>query len=359
MHNKLRRRLPSLDGLRALAISLVVVGHAHATAGAPPTLARVAAWLPSGHVGVELFFVISGFIITYLLNRELARDGSVSLAGFYYRRVFRILPALGLYLICVAGAQAVGAVSLSPYEWLTSLTFTRNFMRGDGEWIIGHLWSLSVEEQFYVFWPVLFALVTPRARYLVAGALVALAPLARGLLIATHHAGFANNALISNVDFLMAGAALGLATSQRSHAVRPTKAFMMRVLAIGGSAALIALEQRFPSLLVHSLSPTLRALLFAVLIYSVVFAPSGWFVKLLNLRPIAFLGTISYSLYLWQQAFLVKEGYYGLSLGALTSFPWNLCVSVLLAFLSFRFFEQPALAFAAKAQRARCARRVR
>lgn len=158
-------RIPCLDGLRAISILLVLGFHASGTEGFPSS-----EWLRSllrhGGVGVDVFFVISGFLITLLLFREQDRTGRISLCKFYIRRSLRILPAMFAYLAFVALLQAMGIASLSTIDWVVALTYTANFHGtfSHSAQPIEHLWSLSVEEHFYLIWPpILVLLGTKRA----------------------------------------------------------------------------------------------------------------------------------------------------------------------------------------------------
>ena len=148
-------RIPSLDGLRALSIFLVVALH---------TLQRYNmshhVWLGwyavfNGASGVFIFFEISGFLITSLLLQEHERRGSVSLRGFYLRRVFRILPPLYFYIAVVVLLGLFGRLALNRSDIVSGLLFFHNFAPHLTMWSMEHLWSISVEEQFYLWWPLL------------------------------------------------------------------------------------------------------------------------------------------------------------------------------------------------------------
>ncbi len=144
-------RIPSLDGLRAVAIVLMMTAHIWQTKHFPSRLAN-AAWGVHGEVGVEIFFVISGFLITMLILREIEKRGRVDVKGFYVRRGLRILPAYFAYLGVVALLQYFRLTWIRPKDWIAAVTYTTNFVV-EPRWEIGHLWSLSVEEHFYLMWP--------------------------------------------------------------------------------------------------------------------------------------------------------------------------------------------------------------
>jgi len=144
-----------LDGLRAIAVILVLLGHGRRTAGFPD--AQPLRWLGQvGSVGVEIFFVLSGFLITVLMLREIERTGRLSLRAFYLRRILRIVPAYVCLLIAVASLEYFGLSHPQRKDWVGALTYTVNFVPGR-DWDLGHCWSLSIEEHFYLAWPLLVA----------------------------------------------------------------------------------------------------------------------------------------------------------------------------------------------------------
>ena len=184
--------MPFLDGLRAISIVIVIVSHLqfiyrdrkHPT---PWYL------LARGSVGVDVFFVISGFLITLLLLREHRRRGRVSLRQFYLRRVLRIFPA---YFLFVAAAFAIAwyqSVPIPRQVVTAACTFTTSFLGapfGPGAshhfWNTSHLWSLSVEETFYLVWPTVFVLAGRRAGFAACCVYIVAVPLTRWLLLRAH-----------------------------------------------------------------------------------------------------------------------------------------------------------------------------
>src|SRR3954471_2196193 len=171
------RRIPSLDGLRAISMGLVLLSHLAGTRNFPLSAAQGNFW-GLGEFGVVVFFVISGYLITGLLLDELDRTGRVDLARFYFRRTLRIFPPYYAFLICLALAGATGAVALQRGDLVSALTYTANYDI-DRSWFVGHTWSLSVEEQFYLLWPAVLLFARTRRAILLAAGVVVLAPFIR------------------------------------------------------------------------------------------------------------------------------------------------------------------------------------
>src|SRR5580692_8595009 len=144
-------RLPSLDGWRAISILLVLGCHATCAEGFPAVLTPVFNSIFDGNLGVRFFFIVSGFLITWLMLLENAKNGSVSLREFYIRRCLRILPIYVAFLCVLAVLHFTGVGRESTAAWTGNLTFTRNLQGSatGGDAFSAHLWSLSIEEQFY------------------------------------------------------------------------------------------------------------------------------------------------------------------------------------------------------------------
>ena len=147
-------RICGLDGLRAISIALVLYCHA-----------REGYWLSANaSFGVSVFFVISGFLITWLLCAEEEKTNTISLPSFYVRRAIRILPPAFLFLAVVGILGALKMADVQGGDLLRSVLFVRNLVPGGVH--TGHFWSLSIEEQFYLFWPLIFLLLGNNARRL-------------------------------------------------------------------------------------------------------------------------------------------------------------------------------------------------
>ena len=145
-----RRYMPGLDGLRAVSILMVIYSHLSVT----HVLPHVIRASTLGSSAVIIFFVLSGFLITSQLKSEVNRTGSIRFKDFYIRRIFRLIPALLLMLAVAEVMGAFGLVPISHMDVLRGLTYTADYFH-PVYWSLAHLWSLSVEEQFYILWPVL------------------------------------------------------------------------------------------------------------------------------------------------------------------------------------------------------------
>ena len=328
---------PDIDGLRAIAIVPVVLYHY----GFRP--------FTGGFVGVDVFFVISGFLITGLIHREMA-EGRFSIRHFYERRIRRIFPALFVMLAVATVAAAIILFPLDFERYADSLFATAffasnfEFWREAGyfdvaaEWKpLLHLWSIAVEEQFYLIFPALLLLIGTKSRrtlLIVTGALFA-ASLVFSIWALTNAPSTAFYLLPARFWELMLGALLALAQIPQ-----PSSRIVRESIGIAG-LGMIAFAvftytrwQPFPGQ--YALLPCLGA---ALLIYAGETKTLTH--RLLSLKPIVFVGLISYSLYLWHWPLLV---FTQTALNRVL-LPWESCalvaLSVILAILSWRFIEQP------------------
>ena len=170
------QRIASLDGLRALSISLVILSHSFGGEGILGYVLHRAGDV--GVLGVRVFFVISGFLITSLLLAEHRKTGAISLPWFYFRRTMRIFPAFYAFAAVMALVAALRVVAIPAADFLFAVTYTMNFI-AEPAWALGHLWSLAVEEQFYLLWPATLCLLGLRRGFKAAVAVVILSPLVR------------------------------------------------------------------------------------------------------------------------------------------------------------------------------------
>jgi peptidoglycan/LPS O-acetylase OafA/YrhL len=288
------KRIPSLDGLRAISITLVVVGHWAELRYRPSEISDVAGAF--ANLGVRIFFVISGYLITTLLLKEYGKTSTIGLREFYVRRAYRILPAAIVFMVPVF---VIFWHQLRWYHMVAAALYLANFDFAH-PWFLGHLWSLSVEEQFYFLWPgVLKKWHRHRVGILVG--VVAFAPVYR---VACHFLGLhgrADMTFPAVADVLAIGCLLGI-FAPRLPRIKTAWALAMIVPVVVVPVYLGVLRFHVTAMLLLVLWPVMH-LSIAGLLLHVVQRPY-W---ILNVRPVAWLGKISYSLYLWQQLFVYGE----------------------------------------------------
>ena len=336
------RYRPHIDGLRAIAVLAVLVFHAF------PEVA------PGGFVGVSVFFVVSGYLISSIILKELAR-GTFSLAEFYRRRVLRIFPALAIVL---TGSLALGYFALLPDEFaslgknaLAAAAFVANlaFWREAGYFAPSsafqptlHLWSLGIEEQFYLVWPLCLMLAWKRKWNLMrTTAAITLASFALAVVVLrlNSHAAF----YFPLARFWELGLGCGLAAMQRGargdQRRRDTDALWgwlpwVGIVLIATSIAMFDRDTEFPG--VAALLPTLGAV-------CLIAAPEeGWFArKVLAHRALVFVGLISYPLYLWHWPLLSFASILHSGTPAVVVRGIAVATSFVLAVLTFRYVEVP------------------
>lgn len=354
-----RFRVPGLDGIRALAVTTVIVFHL-----LPGTLI-------GGYLGVDIFFVVSGFLITMLLVRERAATGRISLRGFWARRARRLLPALGLLLLacCTAalvvggdvlvglGLQVIGAITFSS-NWVFIAQGSSYFGETVPE-LFRNLWSLAVEEQFYVVWPLLVVVLLVRiprwARLLLIAALAVASAAWMAVSVPADATTFDPTRVYYGTDThafgLALGAFLAVLLHDRGIAGHGMAGRGVRVtLGLGGTVAiagLLALAVVLPgdSPLAYRGGLALVAVLSAVAIAALL-VPGSLLARVLDVAPIRWIGLRSYGLYLWHWPVFVlvgavlptwpREGFEAWPLGAIA-----LAITVVAAALSYRFLEQP------------------
>lgn len=304
-------RIREIDGLRAVAVTGVVAYHF----GFGPT---------GGYLGVDLFFVISGYVITKSLVNERAASGSSSLSHFWLRRVNRIFPSLAIVLLAVglwarlggsdafvraASQQSLSAV-ISGVNWWQIFGPTGYWDLGAQASPLTHLWSLAVEEQFYLIWPLLFSvifLVPHRHRWMVVSVLAAAsyawaAILANPEVIAQDY-GFLNR-LYQGTDTragaLLLGCAAALAPRLPSRDASSTRRLSATCVALALACLLaswVSIESTDPALYWGILA--VAGLSAATLVYSAGSDSLGILAPLLRCRPVMALGALSYVVYLW------------------------------------------------------------
>jgi peptidoglycan/LPS O-acetylase OafA/YrhL len=291
-----------------------------------------------GMLGMFVFFVMSGFIITKMLMDERQQTGAISIRGFYVRRATRIFPALLGYLVGLGLLSKLGLASCSIRELLLSLTFIANY-RYSGFASIGHLWSLSLEEHFYLVWPLVFSQLSIKnvSKFLLV--VICVAPAIR-LFYVLHGADWIQLEWHSEsvADSLAMGCLLAIVQPQ-FHANAAYQWFIHSRLTLLVPAVIFAAGWQHSPLLYQGIGKTIMFAMIALgMDISMQRSQSMWG-KLLNNFALVKLGTWSYSVYLWQQVFTssaARSQPYGW-------FPINLALALAVGITSYHIIERPAL----------------
>lgn len=292
-------RIPSLDGARAVSIGFVIIGHL-LTWSSLPIVWR----LHLGALGVRTFFVISGFIITTLLLEELKTSGQIDLKAFYVRRAARILPAYWLFVGIVAVLIPTGLVHAQYADLPATLGYFSDYrLTGIS---LAHTWSLSVEEQFYLLWPVTLLLARVANATTVCKTLLIAAPTFRVLshlgIWPTHHS-FAFECVC---DSLATGCLLALLRT-RLWALRGYRGFVASPYVLFTLVVITALMAIRPESIASDLLMSPLNLGIAAALDRYMRFPKSAVGQLLNSVAFVWVGTISYGLYLWQQLFTLGQ----------------------------------------------------
>lgn len=343
--------VPSLDGLRAIAVLLVMFYHLELLV---PGLRMVA---PGGFLGVDVFFVLSGFLITSILLKEYSQTARISLSGFYLRRTLRLVPAFWLFLIVLyLGGDLLlpvkeAAIIYSENNFLYSLTYLMNWHRGLGAVTgnLNHTWSLAIEEQFYVIWSLLlfkaFGISMSRKQIAVGTAcLIVILVIQRAVRTA---GGTDIDVLYYSTDTRIDAILIGCLTSLIycwkliPPAALKSRMFDRITLAslIVGSGIVISFQHQDRLLYYGFLS--IFSVSTAVSILWLVSRETSLVHKVLEIRGLRWIGQISYGLYLWHYVL------YEFAKNAVPDTMIQVVLGIGLAFgvsvLSFYFLEQPIL----------------
>jgi peptidoglycan/LPS O-acetylase OafA/YrhL len=290
-------RIPSLDGARAISIGLVIVAHLDLVRYVPG-LWRV----DMGNLGVRVFFVISGFIITTLLLTELQREGSASLTSFYRRRAFRILPAYYTFLGTLMLLSAFRGGDATWTKVWPAIIFAANYIHVP--LVVGHTWSLAVEEQFYLLWPAML-LLGLRKSHVACITILFAAPLFRLSAFLGLWPTSPRYAFECVADALAIGCLLAILRDRlwENSVYRRFVSSPLSLLPLLMAILLIAVEQKNRGAIYYTAGLSTLNLGIAIALDRYMRVPGSMIGRLLNLAPVVWFGVLSYSLYLWQQLF--------------------------------------------------------
>ena len=331
------QRKIQLDGLRGMAVLMVFFYHAF---NAPLM------WL-----GVDLFFVLSGYLITGILIRMKEQQGTIgaALKSFYSRRACRILPAFLLFLFIVTVALHIQWLHM----WYWFAFFDANFAfafnivtSGHRVWALAPLWSLAVEEQFYFVWPVVVLLSSAKTLKRVSLGIIVVAPLLRAICTPFIPREFIYSLTPFRMDSLACGAAIAILEHEDPACVR-SRHRLAAICAIGGGIIFCALSSlrtfrlSADSMSFNTVGYSLGILVFGATVFYALGSSPGFGHAILTLRPLRYMGQISYTFYLYQLGvlILIRERFHSSILAALLTFG----ISGAIAAISSPLFESPIL----------------
>jgi peptidoglycan/LPS O-acetylase OafA/YrhL len=341
-------RWPALDGVRGLAILLVMLEHTHL---AP---------FHGGGLGVDLFFVLSGFLISGLLLAEFQRSGRLDIRRFYYRRALRLLPAVLVLVAATTGLALadhhsdMGKATLAMAP--KTLLYVANLGRTDigNPSLLAHTWSLSIEEQFYLLWPLVLLLVlrTRRSRMALTGVVLGFAALATVTRTVSYLTGPDTSAHFgrwyfrtdTKVDALLLGCTIAVLLASDLPRSRWFARLPARTIGLASLLAMLAVVPwvdltRATFMVQLSVFRLASAGLILALVVGQRFA--SLLQRALSMRWLRFTGVLSYSLYLWHfPVFMLVQQQLGRSLQSLMV---ELPITLLLAYGSYRLVERPFL----------------
>jgi peptidoglycan/LPS O-acetylase OafA/YrhL len=338
-------RIPTLDGWRAIAIFGVLCTHIRWP------LRQLAFLGYGGDLGVQLFFALSGFLITSRLLEEYDAKGAVSWPNFYIRRVFRILPPAFFYLsVLVLLGPVLQYIQVGAKGLAASAFFYRNYVPVASGWYTAHFWSLAVEEHFYLLWPAVLCVVGVARGWRAALVLA-------GVFILWRHAdkhfdwvGHFRSNLQGNghrTDYRISGLFLGCALAYlwRNQDARAVLTRLVRswwsLPMIAATIALVRHPTRW--------SDDGLDLFMAILPVVTIADPRGIVSRALETSLLRWVGRLSYSLYLWQQLFLPL---YDEPKSLIQQLPFNVVAAFLAAVFSYRLVERPLIAYGRRLVRA-------
>lgn len=333
-----RRTIPGLDGIRALAVLLVISGHF----GLPVLNAAL---------GVLIFFVLSGFLITWLMLKEVDRTGSVSLRNFYKRRMLRIFPAFYAFWLSSIVIYLVRGHGIHWGEAISALFYYSNYYLGlvkTGSSQFPHTWSLSIEEQFYLLWPFLFILgkgSLPRLSRILAGTVV-LVWIHRAVLFLVFGVPqeYLYRAFDTRMDHLAIGCLLAVML-KRGALMTVSEVLCRRIWYPALTLAVLLGLQTFhdSAAFIFVFGYAIEPLLTAVFLLQLIWWSESGAWRIFENPVVRYLGRISYPLYLWQQLTLYTSRHMTEQYPLIVQFVFALGVTVAFASASYYIVEKPFL----------------
>jgi len=296
---------------------------------------------------VDVFFALSGFLICGKLLREQQQTASISLKRFYLGRSFRILPALGLYLVVLAALAAAGWVKAKNWEFASTLLFVRNYFPLFHGQALGtytaQFWSLAVEEHFYLFWPLMMLLLGPQLRRIALATLVLALVVFVWRTLDAHMGWFipfgssVDSKTDTRIDALLWGCLGAIIYPYVQPRVRALPFCRNLWVPIAAILAVVLILKHVPG------GSLIQAILFPALIMSTAISPDSALGRILEFRLLKWTGRLSYSIYIWQQLLVLPNDLPNSPFRALQHFPANIAFVFLAGAASYYLVEKPMI----------------
>jgi peptidoglycan/LPS O-acetylase OafA/YrhL len=328
----IKERIGALDGWRGVAILLVLIDHA----GELSHSSLIHKVTRVGATGVGIFFALSGFLITSLLVSEKAKTGRILLARFYVRRIFRIVPSVLVFLLTLLCLRYFGFLQVTNLQVSSSLLLFRNYIRSDWGtgWYTAHFWSLMVEEHFYLVWPLLYIFTRANVKILTALALTVAAWRAVSFHYHLLPGPWAPGRTDVRIDALLWGCILAIAFSRpewRDKLKRMLSGKVLLVLVLIDIVSNLGNGQ-------HNYSFYEPIILAVLVVWPILYSNSA-LRRFLDLRVLTLIGKVSYSLYIWQQLWMLFPGA-PMPFPRLQAFPMNVLMALLCGVASYYGVEK-------------------
>ena len=352
----MKHTLKGLQGLRGISILIVLLSHIKLKSLPDLKVPSLLGLFFDGNFGVHVFFVLSGFLISYLLLLEEKNSGFISIRSFYLRRILRIFPAYFFLLLIYAILQKLGIINLGMDSWLSSLIFLKWLFGGD--WISGHIWSLSIEENFYLFWPFIFKYNSIKRLKIVLLIIILTGCICRVIGYYSFFSGpiFTNYlSIVYHIDSIAIGALGAIYFEKIKHLFLKHKMdrhflwyifliiiFSSRILTDLNYNYHLHLGILFVPLGVGGSSSVIVSFCILFIVYTLILTESKPLNTFFNSKILTFIGKLSFSIYLWQQIFFAPEIY------PLDIFPLNILLIFILSIFSFYLIERPFLKYKMK-----------
>lgn len=337
-------QMESLYGLRAICVFIVIFSHIRNTPNVPSFISLIGKNILFGGLGVQMFFIVSGFLITGNLLKDIVKAKKRIILRFFIKRIFKIFPVFYLYLIITFLFCYYFQLTTNYASFVNSALYIENF-KYSGNWITGHSWSLSVEEQFYFFWP--FLIINSKLRNILIFIFLSFnyEPLiqitsflfnSKGILILSP--------ILSYLPPIMFGSLISILYFKNYKIFSRYIHKIWIILSIILILIISTLDRlHLFNFIIQPFGYLFNSFLLGYIFLSILhLKPNHFWFKVLNNKVFMYIGKISYSVYVWQQLFLIPNGFFKHDFW-FTYYPINLVFIFAISSISYAFIEIPCI----------------